>query len=150
MRSWTIAGSAVGMVRPSPPPAPRPGDTPEREQSCGVSLPPEVATQDHGPGGSGTDVPEAVPVGVGSAGGAVTVRDRVALWTLTAGVLAAVAAWRFVGPWPAMVVAVLAVLVACAAYRVERPRIDLDHLPLDEEEAQAPASASASATETGQ
>lgn len=134
------------MVRPSPPPGPRPGDTPEALQSCGVSLPPGVATQDHVPGGSGADVPEAVPVGVGSAGGAVTVRDRVALWTLTAGVLAAIAAWRFIGPWPALAVGVLAVLVACAAYRAERPRIDLDHLPLDEADAQAPASA----TEIGQ
>jgi hypothetical protein len=83
------------------------------------------------------------PRRVGSAGGAVAVRDRVALWALAGGALAAVAAWRLVGPWPAMVVGVLAVLVACMAYRVEASRIDLDHLPLDDEGSRGPASASA-------
>ncbi|WP_375388524.1 hypothetical protein [uncultured Amnibacterium sp.] len=76
----------------------------------------------------------------------MAVRDRVALLALAAGVLVGVAAWRLAGPWPAIVVGVLAVLVACAAYRAEAPRIDLDHLPLEQQGGAADALVGGSAS----
>lgn len=53
-------------------------------------------------------------------------RDRVVLWTLVCGVGVALLAWEAIGPWPAMVLALLAVVGASLVYRIERPRIDLD------------------------
>ena len=53
-------------------------------------------------------------------------RDRVVLWVLGAGALIALTVWLRIGPWPAMVVGLVALLLASVAYRIEPPRIDLD------------------------
>ena len=60
-------------------------------------------------------------------------RDRVVLWVLGCGALAALAAWHVIGPWPAIVLVALAVMGAALVYRIEPPTIDLDGTPwLDE------------------
>jgi hypothetical protein len=62
-------------------------------------------------------------------GDAVAVRDRVVLWVLGCGGIAAFLAWRLIGPWPGLVLILLAVVVAAVAYRIEAPRIDLHGSP---------------------
>jgi hypothetical protein len=59
----------------------------------------------------------------------VAVRDRVVLWVLLVGGAVALLTWRSVGPWPAAVLGVAALLVASVAYRIEPPRSDLGGEP---------------------
>lgn len=54
-------------------------------------------------------------------------RDRVVLLVLAAGVIAAVLSWRLVGPWCALAIGLVALAVACVAYRIEAPCIDVEH-----------------------
>src|ERR1700712_4799034 len=62
-------------------------------------------------------------------GDAVAMRDRVVRWVLGGGGVLALLVGFFIGPWPAMVLALPAPVGAAAAYRVEPPRIDLDGTP---------------------
>jgi hypothetical protein len=48
-------------------------------------------------------------------------------WSLASGVLLAVVAWQVVGPWASLVAALLALTAAAVAYRIEVPRIDVEH-----------------------
>ncbi|WP_133767522.1 hypothetical protein [Amnibacterium kyonggiense] len=57
----------------------------------------------------------------------MALRDRVVLWALGSGSVLSLLAWHFVHPWAALVVGLLALAVAGIAYRIEKPRIDLDH-----------------------
>jgi hypothetical protein len=58
---------------------------------------------------------------------AVAARDRVVRWSLASGVLLAVLAWHFVGPWASLASLLLALATAAVAYRIEAPRIDVEH-----------------------
>lgn len=71
----------------------------------------------------------------------MALRDRVVLWVLAAGAASALPAWRFLGPWVGLVLIVVALLVAAAAYRIEPPRIGLDGTPgrLEDERAEVGA-----------
>jgi hypothetical protein len=62
-------------------------------------------------------------------GDAVVVRDRVVRWVLCGGAVLALLTWHLLGPWPAMILVVLAVVAAAVTYRIEPPRIDLDGTP---------------------
>jgi hypothetical protein len=62
-------------------------------------------------------------------GDAVAVRDRVVLWVLAGGGIAAFLCWRLLGPWPGLILILVTVLVAAVAYRIEAPRIDLHGSP---------------------
>ncbi len=57
----------------------------------------------------------------------MTVRDRVVRWTLSLGAVIALLAWHLAGPWASLVLVLLALGVAAAAYRVDAPRIDVEH-----------------------
>jgi hypothetical protein len=48
-------------------------------------------------------------------------------WSLASGVLLAVAAWHVVGPWASLAAVLLALGAAAVAYRIETPRIDVEH-----------------------
>jgi hypothetical protein len=64
-------------------------------------------------------------------GESVATRNRVVLWALGVGALLAIATWQLVGPWAAMAVGIVAVLVASVAYRVERPNLPMGDDPAD-------------------
>lgn len=49
------------------------------------------------------------------------------LWALVAGAVLALLAWHFAGPWVSLVLILLALGTAAAAYRIEAPTIDVDH-----------------------
>jgi hypothetical protein len=57
----------------------------------------------------------------------VTVRDRVVLWVLATGFVSALLAWHHLGRWPALAVGLIALGIACLAYRIEAPRVDVEH-----------------------
>lgn len=75
--------------------------------------------------GSRVDAREALPDGALMPGESVATRNRVVLWALGAGALMVVVTWQLVGPWPAMAVGIVAVLIASVAYRIERPNLPL-------------------------
>jgi hypothetical protein len=113
-------------------------DTPEAVHAAGVSLPLRPTTREHACGAPAPKRRRRSPSSSRVPGDAVAVRDRVVLGALLGGAVAAVLLWRVGGPVPSLLVVVLAVLVACAAYRVEAPRIDLTGTPwLDGEGAPA-------------
>ena len=55
------------------------------------------------------------------------VRDRVVLWVLATGFVAALLSWLFLGHWFALGLGVAAIGIACVVYRIEPTRIDLEH-----------------------
>ncbi len=69
----------------------------------------------------------------------MTVRDRVVRWALGVGAVLALLAWHLAGPWASLVLVLLALGIAAAAYRVEAPRIDVEH-PIAWRDASAEAS----------
>ena len=74
------------------------------------------------------------------AGGAMTLRDRLVLAIVGGGALGVLGAGMLGGPWPALVLGVVVVLVAAAAYRIQPPRFDEWPWP-DEDEARRVAAA---------
>jgi hypothetical protein len=94
----------------------------------GVSLPSAERKEDDPITGIRASMrPEGLLAATERLGGSVAGRDRVVLAALAVGVVLALLVWRFVGPWPSLVLILVAVGVACAAYRIEPSRIDLDH-----------------------
>ena len=55
------------------------------------------------------------------------VRDRIVIALLISGAVISVALWGAGAPWAALVIVLLALGAAAVAYRIEAPRIDLDH-----------------------
>lgn len=61
----------------------------------------------------------------------MAMRDWIALAVVASGGLAAFAVWRPLGPWPALVLGLLAVVSAGVVYRLEPSTIRLGHWPAE-------------------
>lgn len=59
----------------------------------------------------------------------MAMRDRIALAVLAGGGLAALAVWHPLGPWPALVLGLLAVVAAGVIYRLEPSTMRFGHWP---------------------